>query len=87
MCHYSWSKLLIYYYFQIVINVKLLIMLIIALNVILLIIVINILMKILMDNAYVKMDIMMTIKIIYVRNALLYGRIIILINQFAYYIN
>ena len=55
-------------------------MLINALNAILIIIVKKILIKIIKDNACVKMDIMMIIKIIYADNALLIGKIIIKYN-------
>ena len=61
-------------------NVKNILILINVLNAILKIFAYKILMKIVMDNAFVKMVIMMIIKIVYVNHALHFGKIQLLIN-------
>ena len=58
------------------INVKLRLMIVNALNAILIIFARNHLMEILMENAYVKKDITMIILIIYANNVLIFGNLI-----------
>ena len=64
------------------INAKLILILMNALNVILLNIEFNNLMEKLMDNVYAKRDTMMIMKIIYAKNVLNFGNLIIYINYF-----
>ena len=59
---------------------KVILILVNALHAILQTIVMNILMEIPMENVYVKMDIIMITKIIYVRNALYFGYLFNIFN-------